>query len=114
MGSQDCEEISQELEFLGFEYDGENKISEAFIAQTYFINTTYGLETFNFAKNDELFAIVYNIANNDFLEIIKSKLVTNEFSFAYSFKDVKFYENNKMRIGINEKSNILSFFVALK
>jgi len=72
-----------------------------------------GKENFTFGKNNELFMIIYHPATSATFEAYKTKFLTADFGYAYSYKDTKYFENGSMRIGINEVRCNLSFFCKL-
>jgi hypothetical protein len=110
--SQDRTIIDLELKKLGFKFIEKKKFDE-FIQYTYFKNGMSGKEKINVGTNDELFCIQY-FTTADAFNIYKAKLLTDDFHFAYNYKENQYYENESMRIGLNEKSSIISCFVPLK
>jgi len=112
--SQSKTEITQKLKDLGFTYKGESELAGNFKEYTFYTTSEYGTELINIGQNDELFSVVYKLANSNFFNSLKEKLLTSKFEYSYSYKNNKYYESSNMRIGINIKNNILSFFVALK
>ena len=113
LDSQSLVKIKSELVELGFTYMGEETDYNVQI-NSFMKSGRMGREHIEVDKNSELFMLVYKPANKDLYNILKSKLLTSEFKYSYGYKDDKFYESDFMRIGIKDKSNIISFFVALK
>jgi hypothetical protein len=109
---QEQTEISKELVKLGFVYKGK-MVDYGLTQYKYEKNGTYGLELFSYGFSDELFALSYKLTLN-FYPTMKEIVLTNDFVYSYSAKNVKFYENNSMRIGVNDTSKIILFFVNLK
>ena len=112
--SQNNTEITQNLKTLGFVFKGKSKVIGNFYEYMFYSTTDYGTELLSISQNDELFGVVYKLANSNFFNSLKEKLLTSEFGYAYSYKNTKYYESTNMRIGVNSESRILSFFVALK
>lgn len=109
--SQSQIEISKDLVKIGFVFD--KKYTEPNLTEySYNKNGNYGIEKFNISFNDELFMIVYKPANS--YSSMKEIMLTNDFVYSYSYKNNKYYVNGSMRIGINDTSGIISFFVKLK
>ena len=75
--------------------------------------SSHGVETVEISKNSELFMFVYK-TNSEVYQILKNKLLLPSFSYAYAYKNTKYYENSQMRIGLNDNNNILSIFKPLK
>ncbi|MGY0426805.1 MAG: hypothetical protein ACWIPI_08265 [Polaribacter sp.] len=113
LDSQNSVKIKSELVDLGFKYMREETDYNVQI-NSFMKSDRMGREHIGLGKNSELFMFVYKPANKDIYNILKSKLLTSEFKYSYSYKDDKFYESDNMRIGIKDKFNIISFFVALK
>jgi len=78
---------------------------------TYILNGKRGEEQIIIMKNEELFGIIYG-TNLNYYSTLKEILLTSDFGYAYSGGGNKYYENQRMRIGTNDKYGILSFFVA--
>jgi hypothetical protein len=104
--------IKSELAKCKFKY-----LDKQFVdgTETYAFNEigNFGMELIYVSKSDELFSIVYKMPNDIYLAL-KDKLLTKEFFYSYSFKNSMYYESENMRIGINDESSILSFFVRIK
>lgn len=64
-------------------------------------------------KNSELFMFVY-MPEYSVYEILKNKILTPDFKYSYSYKNSKYYENWKIRVGINDVGGIISVFEPLK
>ena len=109
--SQNISLITKELKQLGFQTKTDN--SEGYPIYQFAKKTSRGIENIEMAKNTELFMFTYKPAN-DVYNIIKDKILTSDFQFAYNYKNSKYYENGKMRIGANDVSGIISVFKPLK
>ena len=72
------------------------------------------LEHLELGKNLELYMLVYKPSNNDVYNTYKEMFVTSDYEYSYSFKNANYYESQEMRIGLNDQSSIISFFVPLK
>lgn len=112
LNSQNTTTIGADLKKVGFTFKGKSEF-DGFTEFSYLKNGNYGLEKINIGYNDELFSVVYKTSPEAF-NGYKAKLLTSDFQYTYSFKNSKYYENENMRIGINEVSNIISCFVKLK
>lgn len=106
-------EISADLLKLGF-IQTEKKETSMFKGYAYTKKSSYGIENFNLAINNELFSIIYKPATSDIYSAIKEKMLTKDFIYSYSYQTSKFYENSNMRIGVNDTKCIISFFVKKK
>lgn len=113
LGSQKQTEISADLLQLGF-IQTEKKETTMFKGYAYTKKSSYGIENFNLAVNDELFSIIYKPATSDIYSAIKEKMLTKDFIYSYSYQATKYYESSNMRIGANDTNKIISFFVKLK
>lgn len=109
--SQNISLITKELKQLGFQTKTDN--SEGYPIYQFAKKTSRGIEKIEMGKNTELFMFTYKLAN-DVYNIIRDKILTSDFQFAYNYKNSKYYENGKMRIGINDTSGIISVFKPLK
>lgn len=94
-------------------YKGKSKVIGNFNEYKFYATTDYGTELVSISQNDELFSIIYKLADSNFFSPLKEKLLTTEFGYVYSYKNTKYYESANMRIGVNTERKILSFFVAL-
>jgi len=112
--SQNKTEITQKLKILDFTYKGESEIIGNLKEYKFYTTSKYGTELISIGQNDELFFVTYKLANSNFFNSLEEKLLTSKFQYAYSYKNTKYYESSNMRIGVDIKNNILSFFVALK
>lgn len=74
--------------------------------------TSRGLEKIEMGKNSELFMFVYK-SESAVYEILKSKILTSDFKYSYSYKNAKYYQNEEMRIGADDKNKIISIFKPL-
>ena len=108
---QNISSITKELKQLGFQTKTDN--SEGYPIYQFAKKTSRGIEKIEMGKNTELFMFTYKPAN-DAYNIIKDKILTSDFQFAYNYKNGKYYENGKMRIGINDTTGIISAFKPLK
>lgn len=113
LDSQKQSEISSDLLRLGFVLT-EKKETAMFTGRAYTKKSGYGIESLNLAVNDELFSIIYKPATSDIYSAIKEKMLTKDFIYSYSYQVTKYYESSNMRIGINDTSKTISFFVTLK
>lgn len=111
--SQNTTEIITELNSSGFKSIGQESDYNIGI-QSFIKSDRLGKEHIELGNNNELFMIIYKPVSKEYFTALKSKLLTSEFIYAYELKNNKYYESKNMRIGVNTKSNILSFFVALK
>lgn len=109
--SQNINSIKQELIQLGFQTKTDN--SEGYPIYQFAKKSSHGVETVEISKNSELFMFVYK-TNSEVYQILKNKLLLPSFSYAYAYKNTKYYENSQMRIGLNDNNNILSIFKPLK
>lgn len=110
LNGQNISDISSDLLKLGF-ISGEKKKTSIFSGYAYSKNSEYGTEKLNIAINDELFSIIYSPATQSMYSAIKEKMLTKDFKYSYSHQVTKYYENTTMRIGVNDSSKIISFFV---
>lgn len=109
--SQNISTISKELIQLGFQTRTDN--SEGYPIYQFAKKTSRGVENIEMGKNSELFMFTYKTTHSIY-EILKNKLLTSDFQYAYGYKNVKFYENGKLRIGANDVNGIISIFKPLK
>lgn len=109
--SQNISLITKELKQLGFQTKTDN--SEGYPIYQFAKKTSRGIENIEMAKNTELFMFTYKPAN-DVYNIIKDKILTSDFQFAYNYKNTKYYENGRMRIGVDDTKGIISVFKPLK
>ena len=109
--SQNISLITKELKQLGFQTKTDN--SEGYPIYQFAKKTSRGIENIEMAKNTELFMFTYKPAN-DVYNIIKDKILTSDFQFAYNYKNSKYYENGRMRIGVDDTNGIISVFKPLK
>lgn len=110
---QNQTEISADLLMQGFIL-AEKKETAMFKGYAYTKKSSYGIENFNLAVNDELFSIIYKPATTDIYSAIKEKMLTKDFIYSYSYQTTKYYESSNIRIGVNDTNKIISFFVKLK
>ena len=111
--NQNLAKIKTELVGLGFKQMG--KATDYNVQINSFMKSDrMGREHIELGKNSELFMFVYKPANKDLYNALKTKLLTSDFKYSYSYKDDKFYETDFMRTGAKDKYGIISFFVALK
>ena len=108
---QNISSITKELKQLGFQTKTDN--SEGYPIYQFAKKTSRGIENIEMAKNTELFMFTYKPAN-DVYNIIKDKILTSDFQFAYNYKNTKYYENGRMRIGVDDTKGIISVFKPLK
>ena len=108
---QNISSITKELKQLGFQTKTDN--SEGYPIYQFAKKTSRGIENIEMAKNTELFMFTYKPAN-DVYNIIKDKILTSDFQFAYNYKNTKYYENGRMRIGVDDTNGIISVFKPLK
>lgn len=105
--SQNIKLISNELKQKGFVLKVRNKGGFTF----YDFNKQE--EVISITRNDELFMVVYK-CNFSVFQVMKSKLLTPDFVYSYNYKNNDYYENSKMRIGVNNLNGIISVFKPLK
>ena len=103
--------ITKELKQLGFQTKIDN--SEGYPIYQFAKKTSRGLEKIEMGNNSELFMFIYK-SESAVYEILKSKILTSDFKYSYSYKNAKYYENEKMRIGADDKNGIISIFKPLK
>ena len=104
---QNPSKISTELKKLGFLSSIKDK--GEFTMYEY----KKGSEYLTITRNDELFMVVYRPSYSAY-SVLKSKLLTGDYVYAYNYKNNDYYENSKMRIGVNELNGIISLFKPLK
>ena len=109
--SQNISIITKELKQLGFQTRTDN--SEGYPIYQFAKKTSRGLEKIEMGNNSELFMFIYK-SESAVYEILKSKILTSDFKYSYSYKNTKYYENEKMRIGVDDKNGIISIFKPLK
>ena len=109
--SQNILVISKELKQLGFQTKIDN--SEGYPIYQFAKKTSRGLEKIEMGNNSELFMFIYK-SETAVYEILKSKVLTSDFKYSYSYKNAKYYESKKMRIGADDKNGIISIFKPLK
>jgi len=110
LDNQKQTEISKELLSMGFVFRGKETHYNA-TWYSYHKTGSYGLEKFTVSYMDELFCIIYEPATNEVYSTFKEIMLTRDFGYSYSYKNTKYYENDRMRIGVNDTSKIISFFV---
>lgn len=103
--------ITKELQQLGFQTKTDS--SEGYPIYQFTKKTSRGLERIEMGNNSELFMFIYK-SESAVYEILKSKILTSDFKYSYSYKNAKYYENEKMRIGADDKNGIISIFKPLK
>ena len=111
--NQDDSFASSNLEKIGFEYVGNNYMS-GISMNNFSIDSYFGNEKISIGKNSELYMVAYNVSTKAIYDAYEEKSLTSEFNYAYSYKNVKYYESQSMRIGLNPNMNIISYFVTLK
>lgn len=109
--SQNINIITKELKQIGFQTKTDN--SEGYPIYQFLKKTSKGTESIEMGKNTELFMFTYKPSVDVYI-IIKNKILTPDFQFAYSYKNANYYENGNMRIGANDISGIISVFKPLK
>ena len=109
---QNSKTISMDIESKGFQFKGTAKAPNGNVNH-YAKDSSYGHEKFSLFSNDELFAVVYK-PGREYYESYKERMLTSDFKYSYSSGKDKYYENGKIRIGINSDDGILSFFADLK
>lgn len=108
--SQNPKQILKDITAKGFKYKSDLLMSDyGFNAKAYQKNASLGTEYFTVGNNDELFIIIYRPILKAYSGY-KEKLLTSDFKYSYLYKNIKYYENSFMRIGINDKTGDLSFF----
>jgi len=120
--NQNSTEISQKLNTLGFKYVGKDTGGGVYQGSIYGKKSSFGVENFAIYKTDELFSIVYKIATLSLYSALKEKILNTKddvYTYAnmvylYTYKSAKYYENNHMRIGFDDSSHIISFFVNIR
>ncbi|AZA52759.1 hypothetical protein [Chryseobacterium sp. G0201] len=108
---QNSETITKELKQLGFQTRVDN--SEGYPIYRFAKETSRGIEKIEVGKNTELFMITYRPEYTAY-EILRNKILTSDFQYAYSYKSTKYYENSTMRIGADNTNGIISVFKQLK
>lgn len=112
LNQQSSTVIKQELKNQSFKLINSNSEYNVQTSQ-YSKAGSYGSEEFAFGRNSELFMITYK-PSVTFYRSLKEKMLTSNFVYTYSHGNNKYFESHNMRIGINDKAGIISFFVALK
>lgn len=105
---QNTSSISKDIESKGFVYKTSAKAPNGNFSY-YVKDSSYGHEACSLMSNDELFGIIYK-PDRKYFESYKEKMLTSDFNYSYSVGKDKYYENGKLRIGINGEDGILSFF----
>lgn len=113
LNSQKQTTISADILKLGFTQT-EKKETSTFSGYAYTKKDKMGTENLNIAVSDELFSIIYKPATAAIYSALKEKMLTKDFTYPYSHQATKYYESTNMRIGINDTSKIISFFVKRK
>lgn len=110
---------SQKLEIIknllikdGFIYDKMTN-TDGFLLYWFHKESNLGVELLQVGKNNELFMLLY-VPVKSYFSTYKELLLTNDFEYKYSTSNDKYYENETMRIGINNNKDIISLFVNLK
>lgn len=70
-------------------------------------------ETLSIGRNEELRMVIYK-PSYEVYQTFKTKVLTPEFHFSYSYKNNNYYESTFMRIGVNDTNGIISFFKPIK
>lgn len=109
--SQNIDAIIKELKQLGFKTRTDN--SEGYTIYQFLKKTRRGVEQVEMGKNTELFMFTYKPEYSVY-SILKGKILTSDFKYSYSYKNTKYYENGKTRIGDDETKGIISVFKPLK
>lgn len=113
LNSQNNSKVEDNLKSMGFKFMSKEEDNGIQIS-SYMKSGRYGSEHLELGRNKELYMFVYKPASSDFYEALKEKFLTSEFQYSYTFKNAKYYETTEMRLGINNSSSIISFFVPLK
>lgn len=103
--------ITNELKQLGFQTKTDN--SEGYPIYQFVKKTSRGVEKIEMGKNSELFMFTYKPEYSVY-KVLKSKMLTSDFQYRYSYKNTKYYENGKLRIGADDVNGIISIFKPLK
>lgn len=103
--------ISKELKQLGFQIKTDN--SEGYSIYQFTKKSPRAVENIEMGKNSELFMFTYKPEFSVY-KVLKSKMLTSDFQYAYSYKNAKYYENGKLRIGADDVNGIISIFKPLK
>ena len=109
--SQNISTISKDLKQLGFQTRTDN--SEGYLIYQFVKKKSRGIEKVEMGKNSELFMFTYK-TDRSIYEILKNKLLSTDYQYAYGYKNVKYYENGKLRIGADDVNGIISIFKPLK
>lgn len=112
LDSQDITEISKDLKTLQFVSLGTGTQYNSTM-YSYKKTGNYGVEEFSIVSNAELFSVLYKPVKSFYLSM-KEKMLTSDFIYSYSHNSTKYYESSSTRIGVNDVSGIISFFVELK
>ena len=109
--NQNIGTITKELKQLGFQTRMDN--SEGYAIYQFAKKTSRGVEKIEMGKNSEIFMFTYKPEFSVY-EILKNKLLTSDYHYTYSYKNTKYYENGRMRIGVDDTNGIISVFKPLK
>lgn len=104
---QNIQAISKELKIKGF-------VTSSKIRDGYKINDfKKASEQLWISSNDELFMVIYKPSYTIYI-LLKEKLLTDEFAYAYTYNNNKYYETKEIRLGFNDLNGIISIFKPLK
>jgi len=112
LDSQDIVEISKNLKDLQFISLGKETQYNSTM-YSYKKIGSYGVEQVGIGFGEELFSVIYT-PEKSFYFSMKEKMISKNFVYSYSHNNSKYYESDDMRIGINDVTGIISFFVKLK
>lgn len=97
----------------GFDYYGIQKLYPGMNATFYYKLKGEDGEMIGWAKNDEMYCVMLKPLSN-YYNTYKEIFLTNKFKYSYTSNDDKYYEWQGLRIGVNDKLKIMSFYIALK
>lgn len=110
--SQNLKFIESGLAKLGFIYNRKEMKGDDII-YFYEKGVNFDKEYFNVGYNARLFILQYVPIKNYFTKY-KKALLTPDFVYKYTYGNSKYYENNIIRIEIDENVSIISFFINKK
>lgn len=109
--SRSVDIVSKELFELGFKLE-ESTVEDGFKIKQFSKHIKSNKESMMISINSELFMTSYKTTQKEAYDILKQKLLTSNFKYAYSYKNNLYYESNSMRIGLNNSANIITLIVS--
>lgn len=112
LSNQSYQYIEADLTSKGFKYV-KTTDEPNYYQKGYSKTSIDGKENISIVRNDEMFSLVYQPTTEAFNSLMQI-ILTPDFEYSYSYKNIKYYENGYRRVGINSEKGILSLFVNLK